>query len=211
MSTVPYIFLHGLGQTSSSWNKTISNIEERSDIICLNLSDLLHGKEITYTNLYDAFSEFCMDFSEQLNICGLSLGGILALQYGIENPSKVNSMVLIGTQFVMPRTLLKFQNAIFYILPDSMFQQMGFGKKDFIKLSKSMVDLDFRHDLNKLSCPVLVICGENDKANKKASIDLRELLPHAEIQIIENAGHEVNVDSPEKLGEILNAFYMRNC
>lgn len=51
-----YVFIHGLGQTSSSWKKTISNIEGQSDIICLNLPDLLHSKEITYTNLYDAFS-----------------------------------------------------------------------------------------------------------------------------------------------------------
>lgn len=205
-----YIFLHGLGQTSSSWNKTVSYIEGQPEIVCLDLPGLLHGKKITYANLYRAFSDYCKDFSEPLNICGLSLGGILALQYGIENPSKINSLVLIGTQFVMPKRLLKLQNIIFHTMPNSSFAQMGFGKIDFIELSKSMIDLDFRHDLKKLLCDVLIVCGEKDKANKRASIELNRLLPHSEIQLIENAGHEVNIDEPEKLGRILNGFFLKN-
>lgn len=207
---VIYIFLHGLGQTSSSWNKTISYIEGQPENVCLDLSGLLHGKKITYANLYKAFSDYCTDFSEPLNICGLSLGGIIALQYGIENPSKVNSLVLIGTQFVMPKRLLKLQNIIFNIMPNSSFEQMGFGKKDLIQLSKSMIDLDFRNNLKNLICDVLVVCGEKDKVNKKASMDLNRLLPHSEIQLIENAGHEINIDEPEKLGRILNEFFCKN-
>lgn len=192
-----------MGQIFSSWNKTICYTEGKPEILCLNLSGLLHGKKTTYANLYKDFSDYCKDFSEPLNICGLSLGGILVLQYGIENSSKVNSLVLIGTQFVMPKRLLKLQNIIFHIMPNSSFAQMDFGKKDFIKLSKSMIDLDFRHDLKKLLYNVLVVCGEKYKVNKKASIELNILLPHSEIQLIENGGHEINIDEPEKLWRIL--------
>ena len=73
-----------------------------------------------------------------------------------------------------------------------------------------MIDLDFRHDLKKLLCDVLVVCGEKDKVNKKASIELNRLLPYSEIQLIENAGHEINIDEPEKLGRILNGFFLQN-
>lgn len=205
-----YIFLHGLGQTPACWNKTISYMEKQANIICVNLFDLLQGKEITYINLYDAFSEYCEKFPEPFNLCGLSLGGILALHYCIENPSKVNSMALIGTQYVMPKKLLKIQNAIFHIMPKRMFQQIGISKRDFINLSNSMMELDFRGDLKKVMCSVLIICGQKDKANKKASMELKEYLPHAEIQFIENAGHEVNVDAPELLGKMLNTFFMKD-
>ncbi len=204
-----YILLHGLGQTSSSWNNTIETMENKSDILCPNLLDLLCGKEVTYSNLYKAFSEYCMSVTEPLNVCGLSLGGILALQYGIENPQKVNSMVLIGTQYIMPKGLLKFQNVIFHIVPNSTFKKMGCEKKDFINLTKSMMDLNFQKDLHLISCPVLVICGGRDKANKPASLQLKEHIPNVEISIINNAGHEVNIDTPKKLGEILNAFFER--
>ena len=204
-----HIFLHGLGQTSSSWNDVIEFMENKPDILCPDLCSLFSNNEISYQNLYKAFSEYCMEISESLNICGLSLGGILALQYGIEHPNKVNSLVLIGTQFVMPKKLLCFQNLIFRFMPNSAFKGMGFGKKDFISLSKSMMSLDFQNSLQNLTCPVLVIWGEKDGANKQAALQLKEKLPHAGLSIIAGAGHEVNAEAPEQLGNEINSFFQK--
>lgn len=201
------ILLHGLGQTSSSWNNTIDAMGKSADVLCPNLFDLLDDKEICYPALYHAFSEYCNQFSEPLNICGLSLGGILALQYGIENPDKTNSMVLIATQYIMPKMLLKLQNVLFRFMPKSTFQSMGLEKSAFICLSKSMINLDFQNQLKNISCPVLVICGEKDAANKQASQKLQAQLSKAELRIIKNAGHEVNVDSPKDLGKELSNFF----
>ena len=104
------ILLHGLGQTSSSWKNTINTMGKSADILCPNLFDWFEDKEVCYQVLYLAFSEYCKQFSEPVNICGLSLGGILALQYGIENPDKINSLALVATQYTMPKKLLQFQN-----------------------------------------------------------------------------------------------------
>lgn len=207
MNELKYIFLHGLGQNSSNWQDTISNIENKSDILCPNLSDFLYGKEMNYANLYESFSEYCTHFSEPITICGLSLGGILALQYGIENPDKINSMVLIGTQYKMPKNLLKFQNFIFHLMPNCIIKKTGFQKRDFINLSKSMININFEKNLKKINCPVLIICGEKDKANKQASLQLKEHIPNSEIIFIKNAGHEVNVDASKILGTTLNTFF----
>lgn len=200
------ILLHGLGQTSSSWKKTIDEMDGKLNIDCPNLFALLQEREINYSNLYQAFSDYCKAYSEPLDICGLSLGGILALQYGIENPGRVNSMVLIGTQYVMPEKLLKFQNAIFHIMPSSAFEKMGLQKKDVINLSSSMMNLNFQQDLHKIDCPVLIICGKKDKANMQASLQLKALIPRAKLTVIQNAGHEVNIDAPKNLGMALNDF-----
>lgn len=69
-----------------------------------------------------------------------------------------------------------------------------------------MMDLDYSGELNKISCPVLVVCGEKDSANKKASIELAERLAHAKLCMVKEAGHEVNVDTPEQLAKVLNGF-----
>lgn len=200
------IFVHGLGQTPSSWNKTIENLAMKSNCNCPNLSEMLQNKETNYSNLYAAFSEYCDGFSEQLAICGLSLGGVLALHYGIEHPQKVKSLALIAAQYKMPKNLLAFQNIIFRFMPNAMFQQMGLRKAQFIQLSKSMMELDYSGELNKISCPVLVVCGEKDSSNIKAAKELSDKLAHAEFCIIEKAGHEVNVDAPERLAEVLDCF-----
>lgn len=199
------ILIHGLGQDFSIWNNMIENQE---NIICPNLPDFLKGKEANWNNLYNSFENYCKSIPDKINICGLSLGGILALQYGIENPDKINSMILIGTQYTMPKMLLKIQNVIFRFMPEIQFKETGFSKNDFIKLSESMMNLDFSENLKNIKFPVLVVCGEKDKPNMKASLNISKMIPDAELSIVKNSGHEVNRDNPEELKNILKNFLM---
>lgn len=173
------ILLHGLGQTPLSWENTIKSMDKKQDILCPDLSNRLQEKAVCYANLYHALEEYCEQFSEPINLCGLSLGGILALQYGIEHTEKINSLALIAAQYTMPKKLLHFQNMVFQIMPASSFLKMGFRKRDFISLSKSMMNLDFQHDLGKIRCKTLVICGDKDRQNKAASLQLKEKIPNA--------------------------------
>lgn len=92
-------------------------------------------------------------------------------------------------------------------MPKRSFENTGFGKNDFITLTGSMADLDFSGKLGRISCPTLVLCGDRDKANKKAAVRLAQGIKGARLQFVENAGHEVNTDAPERLAACLNDFY----
>ena len=61
--------------------------------------------------------------------------------------------------------------------------------------------------LPELGCPVLVLCGSKDRANRKAARELAEQLPQARLHWIAGAGHEANLDSPEVMAELLRSFY----
>ena len=202
-----YVFLHGLGQGPASWQNVVSLMEKPKDILCPELNLLLQGQEVVYANLYREFAKYCGEISSPLHLCGLSLGGVLALNYAIEHPEKVSSLVLIGTPYTMPKLLLKIQNVIFQCMPQFVFEKMGFKKKDFISLTKSMADLDFSENLKNVTCACLVVCGEKDFANKKAAEGLAANLKNAKLRLVENAGHEVNVDAPETLAAVLDEFY----
>lgn len=202
-----HIFLHGLGQTPASWDKTIACLGMEDPADCLDLRSLVSGGEVTYQNLYAAFSACCDGLDGTLDLCGLSLGGVMALNYATCHPQRVRSLVLIAAQYQMPKKLLRFQNLIFRFMPSSAFQQTGFGKADFLKLCRTMMELNFSDSLSKVTCPALVLCGEKDSANKKAAIALAERLPHARLQIIPGAGHEVNLEAPEALAKALQDFY----
>lgn len=202
-----YVYLHGLGQTAESWNKVTRATEMADNSVCLDLAEMVKGKAATYSNLYSALSEMCNAEKEDIILCGLSLGGVLALNYAIDYPQKVKALVLIAAQYKMPTRLLKLQYALFHFMPQSMFQQTGFGKPDFISLCNTMAELDFSDSINQVSCPVLIVCGEKDKANKKASIELTDILKHSQFKEISETGHEVNLESPEKLASILREFY----
>lgn len=201
------IFLHGLGQTPESWEKVILRSEFAGHCVCLDLPQILQGKEPSYQNLYKAVSEICGQSGEATDLCGLSLGGVLALNYAVEHPQRVNSLVLIAPQYQMPKKLLKLQNFLFQFAPGSAFRSTGFEREALIRLCKTMMDLDFRDSLSKITCPTLILYGERDTANKKSAIELARMVKNAQIQEIAGAGHEVNRDAPEKLSDILGDFY----
>lgn len=202
-----HIFLHGLGQNSLSWNKIISFLKDKQHVVCPDLYSFFKSNVVTYENLYQAFSKYCNNLSEPLDLCGLSLGAVLSLNYAIDNPEKINSLILIAPQYNMPKTLLKIQNIIFHFMPNSAFSKIGFTKKGFMELTNSMMNIDFSENIKNISCPTLILCGEKDKANKKASKCLSENIIKSEFKLVKNAGHEVNIDAPKELAEIINNFY----
>ena len=142
-----------------------------------------------------------------LCLCGISLGAILALQYVVSNPQKVNSLVLIAPQYKTPRLLLSIQNIVFRILPQTAFGSMGFSKRDMIALTTSIKKIEFTPMLNEITCPSFIICGQKDRANKEAARVLANTIPDAKLYFIENAGHEVNTDTPVLLAELLKRVW----
>lgn len=200
------IIVHGLGQGPSDWRETIAGLKFSGEIECPDLFGLYTGG-LNYNKLYRAFSKYCDGYSGFLDICGLSLGGMLALNYAMDHPDKVHSLVLIGTGCSIPKTLMKLQNIVFRFMPKKSFEKIGISKKDVVSLTNSMINLDFKNDLGKITCPALVVCGKQDRANVKASKELKELLRTSAFKLIQNAGHEVNKDNPRQLSAELNAFF----
>ena len=202
-----YLYLHGLGQNPDSWNRTIKETKVSESSVSLSLSEMLEGKSATYKELYSSFSGECDKENEEIVLCGLSLGAVLALNYAIDHPDKVKALVLIAAQYKMPKELLKVQNMLFHLMPNSAFNKMGFKKADVISLCGTMAELDFSDSLHKVSCPVLIVCGEKDNANKKASKELASYLSDSHFHELLKAGHEANIEAPEELAAVLQKFY----
>ena len=202
-----YLYLHGLGQKPDSWNKVIKETKVSESSVKLSLAEMLEGKSATYKELYSAFSSECDKVNDEIVLCGLSLGAVLALNYAMDHPDKVKALVLIAAQYKMPKNLLKVQNILFHLMPNSAFNKMGFKKADVINLCGTMVELDFSDSLHKVSCPVLIVCGEKDNANKKTSKELCHYLSSSYFHELLKAGHEANIEAPEELAIVLQRFY----
>lgn len=201
-----YVFVHGLGQSPSSWDHIIDTISDKPPL-CPDLSALISQEEPSYAALYRAFSHLCDRIPGPLFFCGLSLGSVLALHYTADHPERVSALCLIAPQYQMPKTLLRIQNVLSRLMPKALFQQTGFTKSQFIGLCKSMMDLDLRPVLHRINCPTLIVCGERDRANKRAAQALTAQLCQSRLQIIEKAGHEVNTEAPESLAVLLKSFW----
>ena len=177
------------------------------DIVCPNLSSILKGKEASYENLYSSFVKYCSEIDGQIRLCGLSLGGILALNFTLDFPKKVKSLVLIGTPHKVPKVMFSIQNIIFKFLPKKIFETMAFNKKDTFILGKTMKNIDFSNRVQNIKCQTLIICGENDSANIKSAHYLAENIKNAKLKIMKNTGHIINEENPKELAKILTEFW----
>ena len=199
------IILHGLGQTPASWNKVISRLG--GGTVCLDLFAPL--TDVSFPALYDSLSGFLDSQSEPFDLCGLSLGAVAALKYAVERPGKVSRLALIAAQYKTSKALIALQDLMFRFMPEKNFEDVGLSKADFIKLCRSTAEVDLSGELGKVDCPVLLLCGSEDKVNLKASERLEKLLRNAKLKVIENAGHELNSDAPEALADTLTEFFKR--
>lgn len=206
---MPIVFLHGLGQKPEDWNPVVNRLAKGSQALCPNLYALERDGD-DYPALYGAFEQYCDGLEGPLNLCGLSLGGVLALQYAAEHPERVSSLALIGARASMPSGLLAIQNLMFRLMPAENFRKIGMEKQAVIKLCASMAELDLRPVLEQITCPALVLCGEKDRANRRAAEELGRMLPNGETRLIAEGGHEANKDAPEALSVLLTDFYRRH-
>lgn len=202
------ILIHGLGQNDTSWNMVSEKLEKNGiKVETPNLYSMIKDKSFDYNSLFNEFTDYFNSFDGKLNLCGLSLGGILALHYAKRFPNKVNSLILIGTPYKIPKFLFKMQGIIFHLMPKSTFEKIGCLKKDFITLVNSMSNLDMASDLDKIECRTLILCGEKDNQNMEDARLLNNNIKNSEFKIIKNASHEVNIDNPDETFNMINDFW----
>lgn len=202
------ILIHGLGQNDTTWNMVSEKLEENGiKVETPNLYLMIKDKRFDYNSLFKEFTDYCNSFDGKINLCGLSLGGILSLHYAKRFPNKVNSLILIGTPYKIPKFLFKVQGIIFHLMPKSTFEKIGCLKKDFITLVNSMSNLDIASDLDKIECRTLILCGEKDNQNMEGARLLNKNIKNSEFKIIKNASHEVNIDNPDETFNMINDFW----
>lgn len=200
------ILVHGLGQSAKSWDETKGYLKEPIDVHCPELYLTESDDDFSYQKLYEKFEEYCEEFKEPIILCGLSLGGVLCLNYAIDHRKKVEKSILIGTQYKMPKLLLYIQNLVFRCLPAKVFHNSNLTKSSIIQLCKTMMHLDFSNRLQEIACDTLLICGEKDLVNLAASNRLSRKIKRSNMIKIANSGHEVNKDQARKLVEAICKF-----
>lgn len=201
------ILIHGLGQDQTSW-KYVKEELAKNDISVKtpNVFTFVEGKAMSYENLLAGFLKYCEQFTEPVNLIGLSLGAILAIDYAIRFPERTNSLVLIGAPYKIPKAVIGFQNVVFRLMPNKMFDSIGTSKKEMLCLMNSMKKISISPKIKNIKCDVLVVCGTKDRANMKSAHLYNENIENSQVRLIKNSGHEINVENPKELSRVLIEF-----
>lgn len=69
-----------------------------------------------------------------------------------------------------------------------------------------MSNLNIASELENIKCKSLVLCGDRDNVNMESSKLLNNSIKNSELKIICDSSHEVNIDNPKNLSNIIYNF-----
>jgi 3-oxoadipate enol-lactonase len=168
-----------------------------------------------------------VDEHERVDLAGLSLGALVALQAAVERPSRVRRVVLAAGFARLPRRLRVLQLGLAVaarfvptrVLARGLASSLPATRRaeaeeelaavtsaEVARLMRAGARFDLAAAARRLDVPTLVVCGDRDRHNLPLSRDLAAMLPRAELCVIADAGHVVNLEQPEAFTAELRRF-----
>lgn len=203
------VILHGLGQNEDDWEKVVEHIAVNSQIIPL-FTVINKNSDVTIETIYPKISKKLDEITEPYYLCGLSLGGLLALMYTCKSTNRYLKGIIIASAIhkPIPKTINLFQSLLFTILPKKNFETIGLSKKQMIQLTSS-INIDLTESLKRINLPSLILCGEKDTVNLKYAKQIHALIPSSDLSIVPNGKHELNKNSYLELSKAINYFIIK--
>jgi 3-oxoadipate enol-lactonase len=200
------VLLHGLGTGPSGWRPQL-------DAFPGALAPRLEDAEEAMDRLGGPF-----------DLCGLSLGALVALRYAGQHAERVHRLVVCAGIAGLPWHLRGLQLVIagvVRVLPSARVRKglvAGLPEEHRAVALDEIDEIDARTASRTLRTaasfrlehpppmPTLVLCGERDRFNLKLSRELAEALPAARFEVVPGAGHVANLDNPEAFNRLLREF-----
>lgn len=233
------VFVNSLGTDFRIWDDVIAHLEGEFPVLCYDKRG--HGLSGTGTQPFsiDLHTRDLLGLLDALKIkdvviCGLSVGGLIALQAALHQPDRIAGLVLsdtaakIGTEeswaerigFLEEHGLDAMGDAIIERWLSAEFRAADPGKtalcrnmlvrtplEGYSGTCAAIRDADLRDQCASISCPVLCVCGSKDLTTSPD--DMRELshsLTDATFETIVGAGHLPCLESPAEVAALINRF-----
>lgn len=161
-------------------------------------------------------------------LVGHSMGAAIALTAALRSQA-IAGLVLLGAGSALPvapeflqlsESRKTFPEAMEFMVRGSFSRETD---QRFIELARERLGtvepgvfhLDFAacshfdvsHQLDQISCPALVICGDSDRMVRPAkNRALAEGLPDGELSVVVGAGHMVMLEQPDIVADVMETF-----
>ena len=231
----PWLLLHGLGSVGSSWLPVLSALRRECRLIVPELSALGGTRSPGGgLNLRQGPAALARLLETELDgrpatVCGLSLGGWMAVRLALARPDLVSRLVLIdgggylhqdwarvqelvkvtdvagvsrlyAALFVRAPWILRHSKAAFLAAYTSP------GVKTILNETERRDAFDDA-DLARIEVPAGLIWGEHDGLFPVATAEaMARALPTASLTVIPGCGHALHWDCPERLVAAIQKF-----
>ena len=167
---------------------------------------------------------------------GISMGGMIGQTYALEHPDIITSMVLAdttsrrapnadvmwgeriamaqnqGMDALLEGTLARWFTAGFIARQPKVVARIASGilatpVNGFCGCCAAISKIDTLDRLHEITCPVLVMVGEEDHGTPPAMArQMHDNLPNSQLVLIKDAAHIANIEQPEVFNRTLMAF-----
>ena len=231
----PIVFLHGVGSDKSVWRPQLDHFGGTRRAVAFDYpgyGDSDPAPEGTTRHDYasaivSAMHELGID---RAHVCGLSLGGVVAIAMHHADPERCASLVLADTFAAHPegraiydrsiaasdnlRAMAEARVGVLLAQPadpavrNEVVETMARIEPAAYRIGAEAVWLaDQRDRASKIGVPTLVLCGAEDKVTPPAlSDDLAALVRGVRIAMIEGVGHIGNLENPGAFNRIVEEF-----
>jgi 3-oxoadipate enol-lactonase len=173
------------------------------------------------------------------HVVGLSLGGMIAFQLAVSDPGLLRTMTIVNSGPAMILRTFKQRFEIYrrlFLIRALGMRTMGnfissrlFPKQEQTELRRLVADRIAQNDkrayldstralvgwsvaehLVAISCPTLVISGDQDYTPVPFKEAYVAKMPRAELVVIKDSRHVTHMDQPEEFNKVLLGFLSRN-
>lgn len=229
----PLIFLHGVGSNKSVWNTQLGHFGQARRTLAFDYPGYGESqfREDATRDDYAAAILAAMTALgiDEAHICGLSLGGIVAIAMHSTAPERCATLILADTFAAHPqgqaiydrsiaashdmRGLAEARVGALMVSEDpelrrDVIETMSAIDPEAYRLGARAVWLaDQKERAAAIRTPTLVLVGDQDAITPPAlSEDLASLIPHARLDVIEGASHLANLDKPAEFNRSIDDF-----
>src|SRR6476646_700470 len=231
----PILFLHGVGSDKTVWHPQLDHFGKSRRAIAFDYpgyGESDPAPDGTSRDDYAAAILAAMDCLgiAQAHICGLSLGGVVAIAIYHFAADRCASLTLADTFAVHPegraiydrsiaargnlRGLAEARVDILIAQPadpavrSEVVETMAHIDPAAYRIGAEAVWLaDQRERIAEIRVPTLIICGQEDKPTPpELSRALHEMIPHSRLEMIPNAGHLTNLEKPAEFNARVTEF-----
>ena len=216
----PTLLLHGGLSSTESWDWSILPALKKRHVFAYDRS--AHGRTASREGYYhfEFQSKEAIEFIEEIikepvHLIGWSDGGIIALLVAIKRPDLVKSIVSIGTNF--------HYEAVSHFEEEPVIELTEEDRKRWQEKSPEPAHMQeviirkayavwrnepnmTKAELNSITCPVLVLCGDDEPFSNQHTVELFESLPNAQLAIVPGTSHAVVKEKPETVQSIIRNF-----
>lgn len=205
----PLVLLHGVGQAPMAWEDVVVNLYGTRRLLTPWVPGL-RPTEKQLMQIEDAAAKLDTDLMlegmQQVDVCGLSYGAMVATRLAADFPERVRRLVLIGGQVRPPRALMSLQSGLLKLVSSSKLADSGVSKERLMQAMEVARGTDLTESLTRIQAPTLVVVGGKDVANQSAARALAAGIDGAALRVLSGAGHALNTEAPTELTELLQGF-----